>query len=154
MGSPGKLEVDVEVKCSPDKFWSSIRESDKLFPKAFPELYKSIDIIEGDGRAVGSVRHFIFTDELPLIKESKEKIDAVDEEKRFVAYSVIEGGVLNFYKFFKAQLQVEPKGEGSLVKWSCEFEKAKDDAPNPEVIFKDFAVKTFKDVEEHLLKAN
>ncbi|CAO2815661.1 unnamed protein product [Amaranthus hypochondriacus] len=45
----GKLEVDVEVKSNPDKFWSSIRESDKVFPKAFPELYKSIDILEGDG---------------------------------------------------------------------------------------------------------
>lgn len=52
----GKLEVDVEVKSNPDKFWSSIRESDKVFPKAFPELYKSIDILEGDGKAVGSVR--------------------------------------------------------------------------------------------------
>lgn len=58
----GNLEVDVEVKSNPDKFWNSIRDSDKLFPQAFPELYKSIEILEGDGKAVGSVRFVKFAE--------------------------------------------------------------------------------------------
>ncbi|KMT07310.1 hypothetical protein BVRB_6g149380 [Beta vulgaris subsp. vulgaris] len=150
----GNLEVDVEVKSNPDKFWNSIRDSDKLFPQAFPELYKSIEILEGDGKAVGSVRFVKFAEGLPFpVTKSKEKVEVVDEAKKTVGYSVLEGEVLDFYKSFKAQLVVEPKGEGSLVKWSCEFEKAKEDAPNPEIIFKEFAVKTFMDLDEHLLKA-
>lgn len=56
MASIGNLEVDVEVKSNPEKFWNGIRDSDKIFPTAFPELYKSIEILEGDGKAVGSVR--------------------------------------------------------------------------------------------------
>lgn len=52
----GKIDVDVEMKASPDLFWSTVRDSDKIFPKAFPQQYKSIEILEGDGKAVGSVR--------------------------------------------------------------------------------------------------
>ncbi|XP_057528812.1 MLP-like protein 423 [Amaranthus tricolor] len=149
----GKLEVDVEVKSNPDKFWSSIRESDKVFPKAFPELYKSIDILEGDGKAVGSVRLVNFAEGFPFVTKSKEKVEAVDEENKTVSYSVLEGEVLNFYKSFKAHLTIKPKEEGSLVKWSCEFEKSTENAPDPETVFKDFAVKTFHDLDAYLLKA-
>lgn len=51
-----KSEMEVEVKSAPEKFWEAIRGSTDLFPKVFPEQYKSIDILEGDGKSVGSVR--------------------------------------------------------------------------------------------------
>lgn len=51
-----KLEVEVEVKSSADKFWGGIKESSDLFPKIFPDQFKSIEIVEGDGISVGSVR--------------------------------------------------------------------------------------------------
>lgn len=54
MGS--KVEVQAEVKANADKFWESIRESSSLFPKIFPQQYESIEILEGDGKSVGSVR--------------------------------------------------------------------------------------------------
>lgn len=80
---------------------------------------------------------------------SKEKIDAVDEEKKTESYSVIEGDLLKFYKSFKAALTVSPKGEGSLVKWGCEFEKASDDIPDPNII-RDFAVENFTKLDAYL----
>lgn len=89
-----------------------------------------------------------------MVSMCKEKVEVVDEEKKTVGYSIVEGDVLSFYKSFKAQLVVEPKEEGSLVKWTCEFEKSKDDAPDPEIIFKAFAVKTFQDLDAYLIKAN
>jgi hypothetical protein len=52
----GKLEVEVEVKAHADKFWASIRDSPTILPKAFPNDYKSIEILEGDGKSVGTVR--------------------------------------------------------------------------------------------------
>lgn len=51
-----KTELDVEVKSSADKMWEAIRESTKLFPKIFPELYESIETVEGDGKSVGTIR--------------------------------------------------------------------------------------------------
>lgn len=89
---------------------------------------------------------------MPLVKISKERIDAVDDEKKTASYHVLEGELLQYYKNFKAHFTVVPKGEGSLVKWSCEFEKASDEVSDPNLI-KDFAVKNFKEVDEFILKA-
>lgn len=62
MASSGKLEVDVEIKSPAPKFWEAIRDSTTLFPKHFPDQYKSIDVLEGDGKAVGSVRLFTYAE--------------------------------------------------------------------------------------------
>lgn len=60
MATNGKLEVEIEVKSNADKFWSIIKDSASIFPKAFPNDYKSIEILEGDGNTVGSVRLVTF----------------------------------------------------------------------------------------------
>ncbi|KAF8399302.1 hypothetical protein HHK36_015167 [Tetracentron sinense] len=149
---PSKLEVDIEVKSSADKFWGSIRDSTTLFPKVFPELYKSIDVLEGDGKCVGSVRLLKYPEGISAVTESKERIDAVDDANMKVAYHVIGGDLLKYYKHFKAFLHVTPKGDGSFVKWSCEFEKASEEVPDPHFI-QEFAVSNFKDLDAYLLKA-
>jgi hypothetical protein len=58
----GKLEVDIELKSNADKYWQTIRDSTTIFPKAFPHDYKSIEILEGDGKAAGSIRHFTYAE--------------------------------------------------------------------------------------------
>ncbi|XP_015901577.1 MLP-like protein 423 [Ziziphus jujuba] len=149
MGSSGKLEVEIEVKASADKFWECIRDSTNLFPKALSHDYKSIDVLEGDGKAPGSIRLITYAEGSPLVKVDKERIDAVDEANKAVSYSVIEGDLVKYYKNFKAFLAVTPKGEGSLVKWACEFEKASEDVPNPDLV-KDFAIKNFLEVDSYI----
>lgn len=88
----------------------------------------------------------------PLVKVSYEKIGEVDEANKFVTYSVIDGDLLKYYKNFKGTITVVPKGEGSLVKWSCVFEKASPEVPDPHVI-KDFAIKNFVELDEYIRKA-
>ncbi|XP_073009982.1 MLP-like protein 423 [Typha latifolia] len=146
-----KIEVEVEVKSSADKFWGAISDSKDLFPKIFPEQYKSIEIIEGDGKSPGSIRLIKFAEGVPIVTFSKEKLEAADEENKLVVYSVIDGELANFYKTFKATLQVVSKGEGCTVKWSLEFDKASDEVPEPDLI-KETAVKTFTDLDAYLLK--
>lgn len=87
----------------------------------------------------------------PIVKVSKEKIEVVDPPNKIFCYSVIEGDLLKYYKSFKAHVTVVPKGEGSLVKWHCEFEKASEDIPDPSAI-KDFAVKNFKELDDYIGK--
>ncbi|KAK6922133.1 Bet v I/Major latex protein [Dillenia turbinata] len=145
------LGVEVEVKSNADKFWQGIRDSTTLFPKLFPDQYKSIEVLEGDGKSVGSIRLITYAGGA-LVQESKEKIESVDETKKAVSYSVIEGDLLKYYKKFLGHIDVSPKGEGSSVKWACEFEKASEEVPDPNVI-KDFVVKNFKELDEFLLKA-
>ncbi|GAB2213174.1 hypothetical protein Droror1_Dr00021195 [Drosera rotundifolia] len=43
-------------------------------------------------------------------------------------------------------------GDGSLVTWTCDYEKANEEVPASE-LFKDFVVKTFHDLDAYLLKA-
>ncbi|GAB4839837.1 hypothetical protein Ancab_020547 [Ancistrocladus abbreviatus] len=112
MASVQKLEVEVEVKSTPDKMWEAIRNSHKIFPLAFPETYKSIEVVEGDGKSVGSVRLVKFTEGVPMVTTTKEKIEEVDEAKKTLSYSVVEGELLKYFKSFKAKLAVAPKGEG------------------------------------------
>lgn len=50
-----KFEVEIELKTSPEKLWKSQKEFVTLFPKVMPDLFKGIDVIEGDGRSVGTV---------------------------------------------------------------------------------------------------
>lgn len=57
-----KMEVDVELKISPEKVWDTLRNSVTVFPKAFPELYKTIEVLEGDGKDPGSIRLLTFTE--------------------------------------------------------------------------------------------
>lgn len=84
----------------------------------------------------------------------KERIDAADEENKTVAYSVIDGELATFYKEFKATLVVTPKGDGdgAVVKWSIEYEKASEEVPEPNIM-QEFAVKTFNGLDAHLAKA-
>lgn len=88
---------------------------------------------------------------LSAISSVKEKIELVDEEKKTLSYSLIEGDALNYYKNFKASLSVSSKGsDGSSVKWWCEFDKTSDESPNPDLI-RDFAIKTFQDLDAFIL---
>ncbi|KAF3340119.1 MLP-like protein 423 [Carex littledalei] len=144
-----KSEVDVEVNSAPEKFWEAIRGSTDLFPKVFPEQYKSIDILEGDGKSVGSVRLVNYALGTPLVTFAKEKVEAVEEENKLVSYSVIDGEILNLYKNFKATLSITPKGEGSLIKWTLQYDKASNEVPEPEAI-KEAAVKTFNGLDAYL----
>ncbi|XP_059447859.1 MLP-like protein 423 [Corylus avellana] len=152
MASSGNLEVEVEVKSHSDKFWPTIRDSPIILPKAFPNDYKSIEILEGDGKSVGTIRLITYGEGSPLVKVSKEKIEAFDEGKKTLSYSVIEGDLLAYYKVFKCHITVTPKGAGSLAKWSCEFQKASEEIPDPHII-KDFVVKNFKELDDYVLHA-
>ena len=89
-----------------------------------------------------------------VVSSVKEKIEIVDEEKRTLSYSVIEGDLLKYYKNFKAHLVVTPKveGKGSTVTYSCEFEKASEEAPEPSLIG-DFAAKNFQELDAFILGA-
>ncbi|KAF6157320.1 hypothetical protein GIB67_004258 [Kingdonia uniflora] len=147
-----KLEVEIESKSPADKLWEAITESNTLFPKVFPDQYKSIEILEGDGKSVGSIRLITYAEGIPIITFAKEKIEVADQANKTISYSVIDGELATFYKTFRATLQITAKGDGSLVKWSVEYEKANDEVPEPDLV-QDFALKTFTGLDEYLLKA-
>ncbi|MCL7049319.1 hypothetical protein MKW94_012016 [Papaver nudicaule] len=52
-----KLGLEVaEVKCSATKFYGFYKNNITQLVKCFPEIYKSVQVTEGDGASVGSAR--------------------------------------------------------------------------------------------------
>lgn len=79
-----------------------------------------------------------------------ERIEVVDEGNKMVEYSVTGVDIIKYYKSFKAKINVTPKVNGSLVKWSCEYEKASEEIPDPTIV-KDFAAKIFQRLDAFIL---
>ncbi|KAM7484265.1 hypothetical protein LguiA_000274 [Lonicera macranthoides] len=152
MGSIGKLEVEIEVKSEAGKLWDGIKDSTTLFPKAFPDLFNTIQLLEGDGKSVGSVRLVKLAEGSHVVSSSVEKIEVVDEGNKTAEYSVTGVDIIKYYKSFKAKINVIPKVNGSLVKWSCEYEKASEEIPDPTIV-KDFAANIFQRLDAFILNA-
>ncbi|XP_006652389.1 MLP-like protein 423 [Oryza brachyantha] len=149
-----KVELVVEVKSPADKLWTALRGSTELFPKIFPEQYKSIETVEGDGKSAGTVRLLKYAEGVPMVTFAKEKVEVADDEKKVVSYSVVDGELVSFYKNFRVTLQVTPKGgdgSGAVVSWAMDFDKTSEQVPDPDVI-KETAAKTFHDLDDYLLK--
>ena len=82
----------------------------------------------------------------------KETVDQIDEENRSITFKVLDGEVLKDYKSYKFTTQAIPKGEGCLVIWTIEYEKASEGGPDPHNCL-EFSVNITKDIESHLLNA-
>ncbi|KAL1539372.1 MLP-like protein 423 [Salvia divinorum] len=149
-----KFEVELESKTSPEKLWKNLKEFVTLFPKAMPDVYQGIEVIEGDGRSAGSI--FVSTmkpsETKPVASISKERIEIVDDEKKILSFTFLEGEFSENYK----NLKVEISGgrgtkSGALVKYTSEFNKANEKVLDPN-LFKGYVVKLVTDVDDYLLK--
>lgn len=75
-----------------------------------------------------------------------------DDENMIIRILAEEGSkVHDHYKHFTAIVQITPKGEGSLVKWTVEFEKHDDEIPDPHVYLELFDTITQR-VDAHVHK--
>ncbi|KAH6763412.1 hypothetical protein C2S52_020845 [Perilla frutescens var. hirtella] len=144
-----KIEAEIELKSPAEKVWNNLKQFTVVFPKALPQTYERIDVLEGDGKSVGSVILSIFKESQSV----KERIELVDDEKKILSYSFLEGEILNHFKNYKAIICVTSKSDGALINYSAELEKADAHAPNPD-FFRDFVVKLFHDFDAYLLKSS
>lgn len=51
-----KIEVQTQTRSSPDRVFDIYKNKSYLMPKISPDKLQSIEVIEGDGISVGSVR--------------------------------------------------------------------------------------------------
>jgi len=86
------------------------------------------------------------------VKTITKRVDVFDDSQRTVTYSVIDGDPLKYFKKLKGHLSVTPKGGGSIVKWSSEYEKDSQGVLEPEFI-KEFVVKFILKIDDYILNA-
>ncbi|XP_059446961.1 MLP-like protein 28 [Corylus avellana] len=144
-----KMETETEIKCSANKFYEIFRSKVHLMPKICPNLVKDIQLLKGDWDSKDSVKQWTY---VAGNSEGVKTSEAIDEENKSITYKAIDGEIAKNYKVYKSTVQVTPKGNGSLVKWTIEYEKANEEVPTPDKYF-DLVVNLSKAVESYLLNA-
>lgn len=208
-----KLELQTQITSPPEKFFDIYKNKTYLMPSISPDKLQSIQVLEGDGKSVGSVRLWTYVmgkvqtklgpifyflslfffrriwlhchawDSVNLCTNStcatykltsdrqtenllsdqrkkhlkvsvsgipviaKDKIVAVDEENKSIAFELIGGEVTKYFKSFKATLEADV----NKVKWSLEYEKASEDVPHPHSHL-EFLVNMSREIDAYLLK--
>lgn len=83
---------------------------------------------------------------------TKTKVEAIDEKNKWMIFDTIEGDMLKTYTSLKSKLEVVENGNGGcIVKWTIDFEKAYEDAPNPDG-FANFGIQMAKGLDAYLTK--
>ncbi|OAY29251.1 MLP-like protein 28 [Manihot esculenta] len=144
-----KMEVKTQIKSSSDKFFEILRSKTYLLPKICPEIINDIQTIQGDWGTIGSVRQWTYV--AGNCEKIKERIEAIDEKTRSITFNFLEGDVLNYYKSYKASLEVTTMDEVSLAKWTLEYEKKDDHIPPPHK-YLELLANFNKAVDSYLLK--
>ncbi|XP_047308266.1 kirola-like [Impatiens glandulifera] len=137
----------VEIKSDGDVFHELFRSKPHHISNISPTNY--LDLHEGDWGTVGSVIFWKYTHD-GKEKVAKERIEAIDEEKKLVTFKVIEGDLMELYKTCIFTVHVDTHGENNLVTWTVEYEKLNEDVEDLTSML-DFCVALTKDIETHHL---
>ncbi|KAL4290073.1 hypothetical protein GQ457_14G025730 [Hibiscus cannabinus] len=144
------MDCHVKAKSSVDKFFDAYKTKTHLIPKMSNQLITDVKLLQGDWDSVGSVRlwHYALQGKSVTVKEMIEKID---DTNRTIVYKVLDGDCMEFYNRWNFIINVTQMGDGCLVKYTMEFEKKNDDAPDL-VMYDDFFTTSIKNVDAFLLK--
>ena len=80
-------------------------------------------------------------------------IEAVDEENNLISFKVIDGDLLKDYKTFNYTIQAVPKGKGSVIHWTMEYEKLHEKVADSHSMLQ-FCLAISKDIDVHLQRGN
>ncbi|CAL2232540.1 unnamed protein product [Prunus armeniaca] len=148
MSYSGKVETDVEIKAPAVKFHEFFTQRPHHLSNICSDKIKGCDLHDGDWGKVGSVVNWNYIHD-GKAKVAKVVFEAIDDEKNSITMRVVEGDLLEHYKSFKITIQATPKGEGSVVHWTFEYEKVHGDVTDPHTLLQ-LAVDLTTDIGAHL----
>ncbi|KAM7487740.1 hypothetical protein LguiB_025224 [Lonicera macranthoides] len=146
----GHMVDKIEIKSDGDVFHEIFRYRPHHISNMSPGNIQGVDLHEGEWGTVGSVIFWKYVHD-GKEKVAKEIIEAIDEEKKSVTFKVVEGDLMELYKTFKLTVHVDTKGENNLVTWTFDYEKMKEDVPDPNTLM-EFCLNVTKDIETHHLQ--
>ncbi|XP_047308268.1 kirola-like [Impatiens glandulifera] len=144
-----KLVKQVEIKSHGDVFHEIFRFKLHQLSNITPTKIQNVDLHEGDWGSVGSVLVGNYTQD-GKEKVIKQRIEAIDEEKKLVSFKIIEGDLMELYKTCIFTVHVETHGENNLVTWTAEYEKLNEDVEDPTSML-DLCIAVTKDIDTHHL---
>ncbi|KAJ0609742.1 putative Bet v I/Major latex protein [Helianthus annuus] len=145
------IEVEVASAYPPETVFEMINAFHTLAPKVIPQVFKSIEILDGDG-GVGTIRLFTFGDDVPFTS-SKFKQDAIDEINFVYNYTFFEGdnlmGILDSINHYVKVIPTDD--EGCVFKQTVVYNCKSDEKPSTEFLKfeKELYEKTYKAIEAY-----
>ncbi|KAI3935723.1 hypothetical protein MKW92_010432 [Papaver armeniacum] len=136
-------QIETELKCSADKLYNLYRHNVTQMSTIFPDYFKSIKIVKGDGISLDSIRlwQYVVPEVSFNVMVLKEMLKSVDDENRSITFSVLGGDLMILYKSFDITITVTPqdidnniKESGCKVKWWIEYEKRTEDVHSPDAV--------------------
>ncbi|KAF5450377.1 hypothetical protein F2P56_030735 [Juglans regia] len=146
----GKLSVEIDAKSPARAFYEANAKRLYEIPNLCPTYIPKVDLVEGKWEEVGAVFnwHLVYGGKTVISKEIRESLD---DEKLSVTFKVIGGSFVEAFKSFKFISQAFPKKEGSLVRWTYEYEKLNADIPDPKELLQ-FAADLTREIDDTLMK--
>uniref|UniRef100_A0A2N9FJB7 Bet v I/Major latex protein domain-containing protein n=1 Tax=Fagus sylvatica TaxID=28930 RepID=A0A2N9FJB7_FAGSY len=126
MAQIAKIELQTEIKAPAEKFFNIFRSKAHIQPSICPNLIKDVQLLKGDWETVGSVKQWTYIAG-NNIETVSETVEAIDNQNKSISFKVLDGTILDSFKNMKSSMQVSPKGDCSLVKWTIEYENANED---------------------------
>ncbi|CDP00800.1 unnamed protein product [Coffea canephora] len=116
-----------------------------------PEKVQGFTLLGGDLGTVGSKICWHYTHD-GKDRVAKEIIQDINEEKKSIVFKMIEGDLMELYKTFTIMYHVDVLGdEESLITWTLDYEKLKEDTPHPGT-FLNLLLHAVEDIESHHIK--
>ncbi|KAL0559137.1 hypothetical protein IC582_003727 [Cucumis melo] len=157
MRESDSIERRFELKyCSAEKLYGFLRNHLGDLVNMFPDVYKTIEVVEGQTFCAGSVVHFQYHLGDEVVSE-KWLIKVVDDATKCIIFEAVEGDMLNYYKMLRAKMEAfngrSNKIGESFGKWTVEFEKAYENVPKPKTHM-DLFVEMSKAIDAYYLSNN
>ncbi|XP_019160136.1 PREDICTED: kirola-like [Ipomoea nil] len=146
MGLKGKVLGQIEISFHGDVFHEIFRER----PHHVPSMCSTILGVEGQWGTVGSVIIWKISHD-GKTKTVKDVIEAIDDEKKLVKFRVIGGDLKESYKNFIITCHVDTNGDDNFVTWALEYEKLKEEIPEP-LTYLELLLNMTKDMDDHHAK--
>eukprot|EP01018_Ginkgo_biloba_P028077 Gb_32854 [translate_table: standard] len=152
----GTLTYEIVSPLPPFRLWKAMtKDNHNLLPKALPKLITSVDILQGDGTSVGTIKQFNFTSANKHFSYVKDRVDEVDDDNFVYKYTTIEGGrVGTMVSTIKCEIKFEGMTEGGTKStFTSEFDTLSDSLPPDAEVeeAKAASATMFKAVEAYLV---
>ncbi|XP_073148630.1 major pollen allergen Bet v 1-A-like [Henckelia pumila] len=110
---------ELKMKVAPMRLFKAlITDAHHVLPKIIPHIFKSVQILEGEGGTTGCIREISFADVIPF-SHLKDNLTVVDTENLVVKINLFEGAMLGEKMesiFSEKQFMASGDG-GSILKW-------------------------------------
>nr|XP_043608193.1 root allergen protein-like [Erigeron canadensis] len=145
------VEVEVPSQYPADAVFKVFCDFDNLAPKVNPEVFKSIETIEGNGD-VGTIKLITFGEGVPFTS-AKYKVDAIDKTNYSYNYTFFEGdNLMGILDSISSQVKIVPAADGGCVnKQTITYNCKGEDKPSEEILKKEKEIyeTTYKAMEAY-----